>query len=101
MKDRAYRYAAHCWLALREHVAQSNRFKTHCIQLNLQSAHPDCCSHDGTGTFSGILEKLDYLSTLGINALELQPIHEFNELEYYGVSQLPAWTRASVDFWPL
>ena len=58
-----------------------------------QSAHPDRCSHCGTGTFSGILEKLDYLSTLGINALELQPIHEFNELEYYGVSQLPAWNR--------
>ena len=37
------------------------------------------------GTFAGILEKLDYLSTLGINALELQPVQEFNELEYYGV----------------
>ena len=24
---------------------------------------------------------------MGINALELQPVHEFNELEYYGVSQ--------------
>ena len=29
--------------------------------------------------------KLDYLTSLGINALELQPIHEFNELEYYQV----------------
>ena len=29
--------------------------------------------------------KLDYLTDLGINALELQPIQEFNELEYYQV----------------
>ncbi len=31
-------------------------------------------------------ERLDYLTTLGINAIELQPVHEFNELEYYQVS---------------
>ena len=29
--------------------------------------------------------KLDYLTDLGINALELQPVQEFNELEYYQV----------------
>lgn len=42
--------------------------------------------HVYAGTFAGILEKLDYLTTVGVNALELQPVHEFNELEYYGVS---------------
>ena len=30
-------------------------------------------------------ERLDYLQSLGVNALELMPIHEFNELEYYQV----------------
>ncbi len=35
------------------------------------------------GTYAALTEKLDYLATLGINAIELQPIHEFNELEYY------------------
>lgn len=32
-----------------------------------------------------MIEKLDYLQRLGVNAVELMPIHEFNELEYYQV----------------
>ncbi len=28
---------------------------------------------------------MDYLQQLGINAIELLPVHEFNELEYYQV----------------
>lgn len=43
------------------------------------------------GTFRGIVEKLDYLSGLGINAIELMPIHEFNELEYYQVRGGGGW----------
>lgn len=38
------------------------------------------------GTFRGIVEKLDYLAGLGVNAIELMPVHEFNELEYYQVA---------------
>lgn len=37
------------------------------------------------GTYSGIVEKLNYLKRLGVNAIELLPVHEFNELEYYKV----------------
>ncbi|KAK9792712.1 hypothetical protein WJX73_009712 [Symbiochloris irregularis] len=37
------------------------------------------------GTYKGLIEKLDYLQRLGINCIELQPIQEFNELEYYEV----------------
>ena len=48
--------------------------------------------HVHAGTFAGILEKLDYLTTVGVNALELQPVHEFNELEYYGVRTSTALT---------
>ncbi len=33
------------------------------------------------GTFLGILEKIPYLKSLGINAIELMPIFEFNECE--------------------
>lgn len=33
------------------------------------------------GTFLGIIEKIPYLKSLGINAIELLPIHEFNENE--------------------
>lgn len=33
------------------------------------------------GTYQGIIEKIPYLKDLGINAIELMPIHEFNEKE--------------------
>jgi isoamylase/glycogen operon protein len=39
------------------------------------SAHP--------GTFLGIIEKIPYLKSLGVNAVELMPIHEFDETEYH------------------
>ena len=39
----------------------------------------------------GIIEKLPYLKRLGVNAIELLPVHEFNELEYYAVR---TWSRA-------
>ena len=41
-----------------------------------------------TGTYSGVVERLDYIESLGINAIELLPIHEYNELEYYQVAVL-------------
>ena len=47
------------------------------------------------GTFAGMTEKLDYLSSLGVNAVELQPIHEFNELEYYAVREPSSHFRNS------
>jgi isoamylase len=34
------------------------------------------------GTFLGVIEKIPYLLDLGVNAVELIPIHEFNENEY-------------------
>lgn len=33
------------------------------------------------GTFLGMIEKIPYLKALGINAIELLPVHEFNEGE--------------------
>lgn len=33
------------------------------------------------------MERLDYIQSLGVNAIELMPIHEFNELEYYQVGR--------------
>lgn len=34
------------------------------------------------GTFLGIIEKIDHLKNLGVNAVELLPVWEFNEAEY-------------------
>lgn len=33
------------------------------------------------GTFAGIMEKIPYLKGLGVNCIELMPIHEFDEFE--------------------
>ena len=40
------------------------------------------------GTFSGLIEKLPYLQALGVTAVELLPIHEFDEFECRFVSPL-------------
>ena len=32
------------------------------------------------GTFAGVIEKLDYLADLGINAIELMPVNEFRAI---------------------
>lgn len=60
--------------------------QAHCCQqqppLLRTPTHP---SYVCAGTFRGIVERLDYLQALGVNAVELMPVHEFNELEYYQV----------------
>lgn len=38
------------------------------------------------GTFLGIIEKIPYLKDLGINAIELMPVQEFNECGYQRLS---------------
>ena len=37
---------------------------------------------ESKGTFLGVIEKIPYLQSLGINAVELLPVFEFNEMEY-------------------
>ena len=36
---------------------------------------------DVRGTFSGIIQKLDYLKSLGVTCIELMPVYEMNELQ--------------------
>lgn len=54
------------------------------------------------GTFAGILDKLDYLLDLGVNAVELMPIFEFDELEAEryvdGKQLLNYWGYNTVSF---
>lgn len=42
------------------------------------------------GTYAALTQKMDYLASLGVNALELLPIQGFNELEYYEVQRPPS-----------
>lgn len=55
-------------------------------QHGCQAAHPTSrppSRVQAPGTYLGVVEKLDYLKALGVTALELLPVYEFNELEYY------------------
>ncbi|KAK9824321.1 hypothetical protein WJX72_009436 [[Myrmecia] bisecta] len=49
------------------------------------------------GTYLGVVEKLDYLKALGVNAIELLPVQEFNELEYYTL--IPGSDEYRFNFW--
>lgn len=47
------------------------------------------------GTFEGLKEKIPYLKELGVNAVELMPIFEFDEMKDYRLVD----GRAVVDYW--
>lgn len=54
------------------------------------------------GTFAGLMEKIPYLKELGINAVELMPIFEFDEMRDYreidGKPLLDYWGYNTVSF---
>jgi isoamylase len=56
------------------------------------------------GTYEGVIEKIPYLLELGINAIELLPIYEFDETEYKRTSPLTKdqlcnyWGYSTVNF---
>lgn len=49
------------------------------------------------GTFLGVIEKIPHLLDLGINAVELLPVQEFNELEYRELH--PTLKKELYNFW--
>ncbi|MFZ0565195.1 MAG: isoamylase [Chlamydiales bacterium] len=49
------------------------------------------------GTFYGIIDKIPYLKSLGVNAVELMPIHEFNEED--NVHFDPTTKERLVNYW--
>jgi isoamylase len=49
------------------------------------------------GTFSGIREKIHYLKKLGVNCVELMPIHEFDEFENSRIS--PTTGKMLMNYW--
>jgi isoamylase len=46
--------------------------------------HPKSCV-DHPGTYRGLMEKIPYLKTLGVTAVELMPVQEFNDNEATGI----------------
>ena len=57
---------------------------------------------DGLGDIRGVIEKLDYLESLGVNAIELMPIFEFDEMQDYrevnGKVLYNYWGYSTVSF---
>jgi len=49
------------------------------------------------GTFAGVIEKIPYLRSLGITAVELMPVTDFNELE--NIRRNPLTKKPLVNFW--
>ncbi|MDD5255606.1 MAG: alpha-amylase family glycosyl hydrolase, partial [Candidatus Omnitrophica bacterium] len=49
------------------------------------------------GTFAGLREKIPYLKELGVNCVELMPIHEFDEFENYRISSVTG--KPLMNYW--
>ena len=49
------------------------------------------------GTYRGLMEKIPYLNDLGITAVELMPVHEFNERQAPGIN--PQTGKPLTNYW--
>jgi isoamylase len=49
------------------------------------------------GTYAGVIEKIPYLKALGITAVELMPVFEFDETEISGVNPLSG--QQLINYW--
>ncbi len=68
-------------------------------EMHVRGFTQDKSSHVAhPGTYLGLIEKIPYLKKLGINAVELMPIHEFDECEYDKPPLLNVWGYSTVNF---
>jgi isoamylase len=49
------------------------------------------------GTYRGLMEKIPYLKELGVTAVELMPVHEFNECQVTGIN--PQTGKPLRNYW--
>jgi len=59
------------------------------VHPNAGVAHP--------GTYRGLIEKIPYLNELGVTAVELMPVHEFNAYQAPGIN--PQTGEPRTNFW--
>lgn len=62
-------------------------YELHVGDFNPQPSDPSLTGKEQWGTFKSLIEKLDYLVELGINAIELMPVNEFPSDTVWGYSQ--------------
>jgi isoamylase len=72
------------------------------VHLRGFTAHPNA-GVAAPGTYRGFIEKIPYLKKLGITAVELLPMQEFNEMEYYQANDARQhlrnyWGYSTVNF---
>lgn len=74
-------------------------FSEHILyETHVRGFTKDMSSHvSSPGTWSGYMEKLDYLQSLGVTALELLPIFEFDETEW--MRRHPGTGEILYNFW--
>lgn len=77
----------------RHHLADSVIYEVHVKGL---TAHPSS-QVARPGTYLGLLEKIPYLKSLGVTAVELLPIHEFDNLDY--VRHNPLTNELLCNYW--
>jgi isoamylase len=65
---------------LRRNLAETIIYETHVRGFT----RSPCSKVEHPGTYLGIIEKIPYLQSLGITAIELMPVHEFPILDCYG-----------------
>ncbi|MCP1364233.1 glycogen debranching protein GlgX, partial [Halomonas sp. BBD48] len=51
------------------------------------------------GTYRGLMEKIPYLKELGVTALELMPVHEFNERQLPEIHPLTGESFTVYNYW--
>ncbi len=68
-------------------------YETHVRSL---TCHPSA-GVTSPGTYRGVIEKIPYFKELGVTAIELLPIHEFNELELDRVN--PRTGQRLINYW--
>ena len=73
-------------------LAESVIYETH---LRGFTVHPTA-NVEAAGTYLGFIDKIPYLKELGVTAVELLPIHEFNEMEFVGEN---TGRRAMRNYW--
>jgi len=67
-------------------------------EMHVRGFTQDPSSHvNHPGTFLGIVEKIPYLKSLGVNAIELLPIHAFNECECIFIN--PKTKQRLYNYW--
>lgn len=78
---------------LRHPWAKTVIYETHVrgftVHANSGVEHP--------GTYRGLMEKIPYLKALGVTAVELMPVHEFNEHEVPGIN--PQTGKPLRNYW--